>query len=307
MMRSAFRASAAVCVAALSLAACKPASPVASAPSDADEVARLQAQVARLKEENAQLRLSPWTLARDVDSAIRAGDEEKAVVAYKQLADTFPVAAETADMKKRMDAFMTQRRAQEENEKRIAALGFKGLPIGTSVANQDTTLTLTSLAVRKRWIFDAWGDGWRFLDADKDRQMLVARLNIASKQKEPALFGLAAYTPDGNKLTRLGQLQFRFARWSSYAAFLGTTADYRNDFSHSWKIPLTAGVQLSQSDLQRRPIYLVATGEGCNVQQHQPFGQPPLFWQAGDCKSLKPTLTLDDFKGGSLAVLKRMD
>ena len=307
MMRSAFRAIAAACVAALSLAACKPASPVASAPSDADEIARLHAEIAKLKKENAQLRLSPWTLAREVDGAIRARDEEKAVVAYKQLADTFPVAGETADMKKRLDAFMTQRRAADENQKRIAALGFKGLPIGASVANQDTTLTLTSLAVRKRWTFDSWGDGWRFLDAEKDRQMLVARMNIASKQKEPALFGIAAYTPDGDKLKRLGQLQYRFARWASYAAFLGTTADYRNDFSHSWKIPLTAGVQLPAADLQRRPIYLVATGEGCNVQQHQPFGQPPLYWQGGECKSLKPTLTLDDFKAGSLAVLKRMD
>lgn len=307
MMRSAFRAFAAACVAMLALAACKPANPVAAAPSDADEVAQLRAEIARLKEENAQLRLSPWTLAREVDSAIRTGDEEKAAVAYKQLADTFPVAAETADMKKRLDAFMTQRRAQDEAHKRIAALGFKGLPVSGAVANQDTSLTLTSLAVRRRWIFDSWGNGWRFLDADKDRQMLIARMSIASKQKEPPLFGIAAYAADGGKLTRLGELHYRFARWSSYAAFLGTTADYRNDFSHSWKIPLTAAVQLSQADLQRRPIYLVATGEGCHVEQRQPFGQPPVFWQAGECKSLKPTLTLDDFKAGSLAVLKRMD
>jgi hypothetical protein len=307
MMPSAFRASAAACVAALALVACKPAGQAVAISSDADEVARLKAEIAKLREENAQLRLSPWTLARDVDGAIRSGDEERAVVAYKQLADTFPVAAETADMKKRLEAFLTQRRAQLEEQKRIAALGFKGLPVNASFANQDTALTLTSLAVLKRWVFDSWGDGWRFLDAEKDRRMLVARMNIASKQKEPRLFGIAAYTPDGDKLMRLGQLRYRFARWSSYAAFLGTTADFRNEFSHSFRIPFTAAVQLSEADLKRRPIYLVATGEGCHAEHPQPFGQPPLFWQPGECKSLKETLTLDDFKGGSLAVLRRME
>ncbi|HUR88972.1 MAG TPA: hypothetical protein VMZ74_07795 [Ramlibacter sp.] len=306
MMRIAFRAPAAVLLAALSLAACKPSMNAGPAGESA-EVAKLRAEVKRLREENDQLRLSPANLAFEVDGAIRSGNEEKAVVAYKQLADTFPVASETAEMKRRLDAFMTQRHAQEEGDKRMAALGFKGLPVNASIAQGDTALTLTSVAVNKRWTFDSWGDGWRFLDADKDRRLLIARVNVASKQKEPALFGIAAYTPDGAKLTRLGELKYRFARWSSYGSFLGTTADYRNEFTHSWRIPFTAGVQLSEDDLKRRPIYLVATNEGCHARHFQPYGQPPVFYQAGDCKSLKDTLTIDDFKGGALAVLKRIE
>jgi hypothetical protein len=286
------------------LAACKPS---ATDPADHAELVKLRAEVKRLQQENDELRLSPERLAAEVDGAIRAANEEKAVVAYKQLADTFPVSRETAEMKKRLDVFMTQRRAQEEQEKRMAAVGFKGLPVGASISNRDTALTLTSLAIARRWTFDSWGDGWRFLDAEKDRKMLVARVNVASKQTEPALFGIAAYAPDGAKLTRLGEMKYRFARWSSYAAFLGTTADYRNEFSHSWRIPLTAAVSLSEEELKRRPIYLVATNEGCHSRHAQPFSQPPLFYQPGECKTLKPTLTIDDFKGGTLAVLKRMD
>jgi len=290
--------------AAALLAACRP-SAVESA--DRAELVKLRAEVKRLQRENDELRLSPERLASEVDGAIRSGNEEKAVAAYKQLADTFPVASETAEMKKRIDVFMTQRRAQEDQDKRMAAAGFKGLPVNASFANQDTAITLSSVALAKRWTFDSWGDGWRFLDAEKDRRMLVARINVASKQAEPALFGIAAYAPDGGKLTRLGELKYRFARWSSYAAFLGTTADYRNEFSHSWRIPFTAAVSLTEEDLKRRPLYLVATNEGCHSRHAQPFSQPPLFYQAGECKTLKPTLTIDDFKGGALAVLKRMD
>ena len=307
MMRVAFRAPAATLLATLLLSACKPPSIHIGPGPEAAEVVKLRAEVARLKEENEQLRLTPEHLASEVEGAIRSSNEEKAVVAYKQLADTFPVAAETVEMKKRLDVFMTQRRAQEDADKRMAALGFKGLPVTASLKSQDTALTLGSVAVTRRWTFDSWGDGWRFQDAEKDRKLLVARVNVASKQKEPARFGIAAYTPDGNKLTRLGELKYRFARWSSYGAFLGTTADYRNEFSHSWRIPFSVGVSLSDEELKHRPIYLVATNEGCHTRHSQPFGQPPLFYTPEECKSLKRSLTLDDLIGGTLAVLKRLD
>jgi len=112
---------------------------------------------------------------------------------------------------------------------------------------------------------------------------------------------------DGAKLRKLGTLRYRFARWSSYAAFLGTQPDYRNEFSHSWRIPFTAGVLVSDEDLKHKPIYLVVTGEGCHQRMYDRFGQPPVFYQPGDCKSLKPNLTIEDFKGGGLAVLKRFE
>jgi hypothetical protein len=290
----------------LLLAACKPSLHDVSF-GDSGEVLRLRAEVARLRKENEDLKISPANLAQEVEGAIRASNEEKAVAAYKQLSDTFPVAAETHEMRKRLDTFLSQRRVQEEEEKRIAALGFKGLPVASNFGHKDTSVALTSLGVAKRWIFDSWGDGWRFQDAEKDRKMLVARLNVASKSKEPALFGIAAYVPDGNKLKRIGEMRYRFARWSSYGAFLGTTADYRNEFSHSWKIPFTAGVSLSDEELKHRPIYVVATNEGCHERHWERFGQPPVSYLPGECKSLKADLTLDDFKGGALAVLKRLD
>lgn len=305
-MRMKFRAPAVAVMAVLSLAACKP-STKAGVASDSSEVAQLRAEVARLRKENEQLRLSPAVLAAEVDGAIRAVNEEKAVSAFKQLSDNFPVAAETIDMRKRLETFLVQRRAQEEDEKRIAATGLKALPVTAAIVHADTQLTLTSLNVAKRWIFDSWGDGWRFLDAEKDKKLLVARMNISSKAKDPSLFGLAAYVADGQKLKRVGQMRYRFARWSSYGAFLGTQADYRNEFSHTWRIPFTAGVSVSDEELKRRPIFLVATSEGCNQRNYERFGQPPIFYTPAECKTLKPTLTLEDFRGGALAVLKRLD
>jgi len=305
MSRTCVRALTAAAAALVLLASCKPFD--RGSATDAGELVALRAEVERLRKENAELRVSPHALALEVDGAIRGGNEEKAVAAFKQLSDTFPIAAETTEMKKRLDAFLAQRRVQEEEDKRIAALGFKGLPVVASIGGPDLSLTVTSVDLVKRWIFDYWGEGWRFLDAEKDRRILVARVSLASKNKEPSLFGIAAYVADGDKLTQLGTMRYRFVRWSSYAAFLGTTADYRNEFSHSWRIPFTVGVSLSEQDIKRRPIYLVATTEGCHTRHFERFGQPPVLYVAGECKTLKPDLKLDDFKGGTLAVLRRIE
>jgi hypothetical protein len=132
-------------------------------------------------------------------------------------------------------------------------------------------------------------------------------MNISSKARDPQLLGIAAYVPDGSTLKRLGLLKYRFARWGSYGSFLGTQPDYRNEFSHSWRIPFSAGVAVSDEDLKHKPIYLVVTGEGCHQRVYDRFGQPPVFYVPGECKSLKATLTADDFKGGTLAVLRRLD
>ena len=305
-MRLRARVSIAAAAALLSLAACKPAFDRGSA-ADVGELVALRAEVERLRKENADLRLSPYTLAVEVDTAMRANDEEKAVATFKQLVGTFPVSPETVEIKKRLDVFITQRRAQEEEEKRIAAQGFKGLPVTPNFGSQDLSLAVASVEIVRRWIFDYYGDGWRFMDAEKDHRMLVARVNLASKHKEPALFGLAAYVPDGDKLTQVGNMRYRFARWSSYGAFLGTTADYRNEFSHSWKIPFSVGVAVSEQNMKRRPIYLVATSETCHQRHFERFGQPPVFYTPAECKSLKPELKLEDFKGGALAVVRRID
>jgi hypothetical protein len=108
-------------------------------------------------------------------------------------------------------------------------------------------------------------------------------------------------------MTLLGNLRYRFRRWQDFGAYLGTHADFRNDFSHSSTIPFSIGVALGDAESMRRPLYLVATREGCHKRHHDRLVQPPVHYIPGNCASLKKTLTVDDFKDGSLAVLSRID
>ncbi|MBE7940749.1 hypothetical protein [Ramlibacter sp.] len=292
--------------AALLCAGCGPSN-TASAADEPGELQKLRLEVAHLREENAQLRLSPGLLGREVDEALRAGDAQRVHASLRTLSQNFPVSPETETMTQRVAAFDKARDAQAEAERRLAAQGLKALPVAGTLNAGDTTLALSSAALLHRWVFDSWGEGWRFEDAEKQHRLLVARVTVSSRQREPALFGLAAYVADGARLRRVGELRYRFSRWSDYGAFLGTHADFRNDFAHSWRVPLTAAVSLPEQDLQRKPLFLVATAEGCHQRGYERFGQPPVFYTPKPCASLKEVLEPGDFLSGKLVLLRRLD
>jgi hypothetical protein len=118
---------------------------------------------------------------------------------------------------------------------------------------------------------------------------------------------MAVYAADGAALTQVGSFRYRFARWADFGAYLGNHADFRNDFSHSSRIAFSTAAPVSEEDSKRRPLYVVATREGCHKRQQDRLLQPPIHYLPGKCDSLRKTLTVDDFSGGSLAVLRRID
>ena len=272
-----------------------------------DEVESLRAEVTRLTAENALLRQSPSVMMAEVEAAVQAGDADRANAALKNLLEKFPQSAEAGLARKRVEPLLARQRAAQDEARRVAALGFKALKVRPSFANGGTAIAVGEAAISKRWIFDSYGEGWRFLDAEKDKKYVVARMTVSSNSKDPALFGVGAYVADGDRLTQVGQLRYRFVRWKDFGAYLGTHADFGNDFNHTSRIPFSAAVALGQEDLKRGPVYLVATREGCNRRGYERFAQPPYFYLSQGCASLKPVLTLDDFRDGSLAVVKRVD
>jgi len=287
------------------------AAPVAATPAallETDpEVQALKAEVARLTAENMQLRMTPHALAAEVRAAIAAQNGPKAEAALKSLADHFPFSAELGPATRQVAALLAKLQAAEREDKRLAALGFKALKTRPVFSWRDTELRMADLSVGRRWIFDSYGQGWSYLDPEKGQRLLTAAVSVSSRSKDPALFGIGAYVADGGRLTQVGSFRYRFARWMDFGAVLGNHADFRNDFGHSARIPFTVGAALAQEDLRRRPLYLVVTREGCHKRHQDRLLQPPIHYLPQTCASLKKTLTVDDFKDGSLAVLKRID
>ncbi|HSH91223.1 MAG TPA: hypothetical protein VK996_14645 [Ramlibacter sp.] len=267
----------------------------------------MKTEIARLSAENAQLRATPAAMAAEVEVAVKAKDAQAAQAALKRLMDRYPASPEVNPSIQRVSSMVAQLRAEQDEARRIAALGFKAIKVKPSFTHNDTTLTVGSAAVGKTWTYDSYGTGWKYLEAEKGKRFVMLRATLASKNKEPSPFGVAAYSSEGGTLTRLGIMRYRFARWTDFGSYLGNHADYRNDFAHSPSVAFSLGVQAADEQLARRPIYLVATREGCHTRTYERLAQPRVHYVPGACLSLKPTLTLDDFKDGSLAIVKRID
>jgi hypothetical protein len=288
-----------------------PATPVAATPAtlaEADpQVPALKAEVARLTAENQQLRMTPSAMAAEVRSAVVAQNGPRAEAALKRLADSFPFSAELAPATKQVNALLAKLQAADAERKRVAALGFKGLKTRPAYFWGDTELRMYDAGFTRRWIFDYYGSGWSYLDPERGQRLLTARVSVSSRSKDPALFGIGAYVADGATLQQVGSFHYRFAHWTDFGAVLGNHADFRNDFGHTSRIPFTVGVSIDQNAIKRRPLYLVVTREGCHKRHQDRLLQPPIHYLPESCASLKKTLTVDDFKDGTLAVLKRID
>jgi hypothetical protein len=289
----------------------KPAAPTGATapppPDRAQEIETLRVEIARLTAENAHLRQTAAGMAAEVDAAVKARDLPKAQAALKRLLERYPAGPEVMSSIQRVDALVNRLRTEQEEARRVAASGFKGLKVHPGISHGGTTLAISDASVGKTWRYDSYGNGWKYLEAEKGKRFVMARATIASNSKEPQPFGIAAYVAEGGSLKRIGLMRYRFARWQDFGSYLGNHADYRNDFAHSSSVAFSLGVAVTQEESQRRPIYLVATREGCHVRTHERLAQPPVAYVPGPCNTLKPALTLDDFKDGSLAVVKRIE
>jgi hypothetical protein len=271
------------------------------------QVLALKAEVARLAAENKQLRMTPSAMAAEVRSAVAAQNGPRAEAALKRLADSFPFSAELAPATKQVNALLAKLQAADAERKRVAALGFMGLKTRPAYFWGDTELQVSTVNFSRRWIFDSYDTGWSYLDAEKGQRLLTARVSVSSTSKNPALFGIGAYVADGAKLVQVGSFRYHFVHWVDFGAVLGNHADFRNDFGHTSRIAFTVGASIDQEALKRRPLYLVVTREGCHKRHHDRLLQPPIHYLPESCASLKKTLTVDDFRNGTLAVLKRID
>ncbi len=279
--------------------------PAPSAQEDSGPViADLRATIARLEQENADLRATPVALLSNVTAA--GADLLKAGEALKILETKFPDSAEAKQGRKIVDNLKADRDKREAEAKRLATLGFKALKISPKLAGDDATITLSGVSQARRWISDAYDSQYHYRDAEKGAAFILARVKVESSHKDPKLPGVAVYSSDGAQLKRVANFSYEFVRWKDYGSYLGNYIDYGNDFAHTNVIPMSIGAESELGNL-KRPLYLVATKEGCHSRREKRFGTPSISYYGGDCAGLKEILEVGDFSDGRLSLVHRID
>lgn len=271
-----------------------------------EQVESLKSENARLVKENAELRETPVALLADVTEQIGRRDISSAEEALSKLVAKFPNSIEAEGASTSLENLKKEEQARAAEAARLAALGFKALKVSPKISNVDSTLNLRSSSISSRWTFDSYGDEWYYKESEKGERFITAKVTVSSESKDPKLMGLGAYVADGKRLRRIGSFEYRFARWDDYASYLGNEADYRNDFAHSSAIPFSVAAKVPTEDM-KKPIYLIATKEGCFTRSSDRFRNPPVWYYSSSCPSLAATLTIENFSDDKLVVLKRLD
>lgn len=140
----------------------------------------------------------------------------------------------------------------------------------------------------------------------KSIKLIIARVKATSNDKDPALPGAALYRSEGATLKRVATFRYEFARRKDFGSFLGNYPDYGNDFAHTNVIPMSIGADATLAKLTR-PLFVVATKEGCHKRDEERFSHSPVSYRESGCSSLKKTLEVSDFSVGRIAVVHWFD
>ena len=275
-----------------------------SANMSAAEVADLKAEIVRLQQENAELRVTPIAMLMAVRAA--GNDLAKATEAMTLLEKKFPESAEAKQAGGMVAQLKSDRDKREAETRRLAALGLKALKVSSTLIGNEATITLSGVSQTRRWISDAYDGQYHYRDAEKGASFIVARVKAASDNKDPGLPGVALYRSEGATLKRVAAFRYEFVRWKDFGSYLGNYSDYSNDFAHTNTIPMSIGADAEIANLAR-PLFIVATKEGCHKRNYERFHNPPVSYIEASCSNLKEILEVSDFSNGQIAVVHRLD
>lgn len=271
------------------------------------DVKAAQSKIAQLEQENTILRETPPLLLAQVRKAIDSGDEAEAKGALASLSSRYADSAEAATGSSLLQKMVKDREAKEQEERRLAALGIKTIPVKGTFEAGDSVVALQSAQIAGQWSFNNHGDEYEYRSAERGSRYITAKVTYSSKSKDPLLAPLIVYAANGSELKRLGVMGFEFVRWSSYATFLGNYHDDANDFAHTANIRFSMGLQV-QNEAITKPLYIVASSTGCADRSSDRFGNPPVSYSSYSCDKAAPEiLRASDFKDGRFGIVKRID
>lgn len=271
------------------------------------EVSGAKYRIVELEQENKILKETPPIFLAKVKTAIANGDEAAATNALAALTSRFADSTEAAAGTSFLQKMVRDREAKEQEERRLAALGMKAIPVKGTFTADDTAVTLQSAQITGQWSFNNYGSEYEYRTAERGSRYITASVAYSSKSKDPKLAPLVVYASNGGELKRLGVMRYEFVRWESYATFLGNYHDDGNDFAHTASIRFSMGLQVDDAAISK-PLYVVASSTGCAERSSDRLGNPPVSYRTYSCDSAAPSvLHASDFKEGRFGIVKRID
>ncbi len=227
-----------------------------------------------------------------INEQVSNGEYGQAKKSINELNRLFPNSKEsqqTTVILQRIDNLIAKQKAEEE---RIKALGFKALRPVSSVIIDYNRVEISSISVGNTFVFDSYGDHWRYLQADKGSKYITALMKITSDSKDPSLPQPAIYTIKGDRMVYAGNFTVRFNRWEDYGTYLGNDHDFSNDFAKTNSIRFKIGIEV-QNEITQKPYAIVLKKANSLIRRYDRFENPPVSYYGS--VNYPHNLSLDDF------------
>lgn len=231
-----------------------------------------------------------------INEQVSNGEYGQAKKSINELNRLFPNSKEsqqTTVILQRIDNLIAKQKAEEE---RIKALGFKALRPVSSVIIDYNRVEISSISVGNTFVFDSYGDHWRYLQADKGSKYITALMKITSDSKDPSLPQPAIYTIEGDRMVYAGNFTVRFNRWEDYGTYLGNDHDFSNDFAKTNSIRFKIGIEV-QNEITQKPYAIVLKKANSLIRRYDRFENPPVSYYGS--VNYPHNLSLDDFTNES--------
>ena len=203
--------------------------------------------------------------------------------------------------------FNQREKEKREAEDRRNLLGLSALKESSEVTVGDVTLHFSSINTNQRWVFDRYDsygtNRYYYNDAERGDIFLLSEISIYAASKNPKLPPIAVYKMLNGRLSLIGTMDYKFYIWKSHSSYLGTYADYGNDFAYTETISFSCGLSVSKDDMSNKEVFVVVKKTNCFNRTFERRKRPQISYQSKDC-GIKSTLTIDDFKYDYVLVKK---
>lgn len=265
---------------------------------------KLIKEISDLKAKIKSFESSPTALLKKAKGDLNEGKLTSAKQSLELIKTRFPDSAEAAQVagllktveekiqikvKQAKELEAQQKAKTEAEQKALAEKLKKGLKSIARPSKKQTkgnlTYQINKTTTGTKWIFDRYPSSYMYNSADRGEKLVSIDFSISSKIKDPVLYGLAVYTASkSGYLTKIGDMNIKFHRWSDYGTYLGNYHDDRNDFAKRKTIKFTAGIPIKEDIAKGEALFVFMSPKACLTRQTSRFSRPPVSYE-GTCNT----------------------
>ena len=249
----------------------------------ATELSLARDSIETLTELVTELRNTPSERLARARRLEKQGNLKGALAEYGSLIRAYPDAEEAATAQRAIAAAEADAAREAAEKERLARLGLRTLRVQGSATAGAIKLSVRSVSVRSKWIFDRHGDRYHYLSAKRGHRFIVADFSISSEARTPTLPVIAVFRPSSDRLHRVAAMTYEFHRWKDYGAYLGNYPDFGNDFAYTKSIRFSAGLEVTE-DYAASPLFILVSSKTCVRRQNDQFSNPPVSYRTFGCE-----------------------